>query len=448
MGYGQKGEWGWWGGGSSRSRRRGRGRIRRVRQEAERRGEPGRAGNRTRHGLSRGRWRRVGRSRSNGRGSGARRGGMSEQEEREAIRELIKRERPVRDRETVLLCPRRKDAFAAVLAMLNRREHERKKLDMAHRDASKRGHPSAPASSRPSRDARGAAGGSNAGAGGGGGGGRQDERQVWRDYMGTDALEELGINPTQSSFVQHGRTGGSGAAAAAGGSGAPAGASQGKAEGQHGRSQPSNPPQPHALVPSSRHARPAHQSQHRQHSSGGGSAAASSGGGAGASLVPIILVPSAAQTLINIFNVKEFLEDGNYVPAEEKARAAGGKRPEMVVVQRKMGREKAVAYHVRDRPEGLSKRDWDRVAAVFVLGKEWQFKGWPFKDHVEILSKVMGVFMRFEDDSVESAATVKQWNCNILAISKYKRHQDRTAALSFWDRLDKFLAARKSVLVY
>ncbi|CAI5998489.1 unnamed protein product [Closterium sp. NIES-64] len=517
-------------------------------------------------------------------------GGMSEEEEREAIRELIKRERPVRDRETVLLCPRKKDAFASVLAMLNRREHERKKLD--------------------------------------------DERQVWRDYMGTDALEELGINPTQSSYVQPGRGGSGGAAGsgAAGGGGSGSGAlvvaSQGKPEGQHSRSQPSNPP------PSSRHARPhgnpAHQSQHKQHgSSGGGSGSGSAAAAAAGSLVPIILVPSAAQTLINIFNVKDFLEDGAYVPAEEKAKAAGGKRPEMVAVQRRMGRDKAVVYHVRDRPEGLSKRvrdsaqcsacsacdgnywlertcawvldfskarllvnplasarpshsvpcsaggcatvihlparmctmacplvphappeqdwdrvaavfvlgkewqfkgwpfkesmlkapqthawldlppcppcmacphvphawlapmspmhglppcppcmacphvphawlapmspmhglppcppcmaclhDWDRVAAVFVLGKEWQFKGWPFKDHVDILSKVMGVFVRFEDDSVESAATVKNWNCSILAISKYKRHQDRTAALTFWDRLDKFLAARKSVLAY
>ncbi|CAI5487886.1 unnamed protein product [Closterium sp. Naga37s-1] len=505
-------------------------------------------------------------------------GGMSEEEEREAIRELIKRERPVRDRETVLLCPRKKDAFASVLAMLNRREHERKKLDVAHREASKRGHPPAPSSARPSRDARGGGAGAGAagGGGGGGGGGRQDERQVWRDYMGTDALEELGINPTQSSYVQPGRGGSGGAAGsgAAGGGGSGSGAlvvaSQGKPEGQHSRSQPSNPP------PSSRHARPhgnpAHQSQHKQHgSSGGGSGSGSAAAAAGGSLVPIILVPSAAQTLINIFNVKDFLEDGAYVPAEEKAKAAGGKRPEMVAVQRRMGRDKAVVYHVRDRPEGLSKRvrnsaqcsacsacdgnywlertcawvldfskarllvnplasarpshsvpcsaagcatvihlparmctmacplvphappeqdwdrDWDRVAAVFVLGKEWQFKGWPFKDHVDILSKVMGVFVRFEDDSVESAATVKNWNCSILAhtslslhilcslpssfpptpphpnlpsllhsspplhtsqISKYKRHQDRTAALTFWDRLDKFLAARKSVLAY
>jgi parafibromin len=45
------------------------------------------------------------------------------------------------------------------------------------------------------------------------------------------------------------------------------------------------------------------------------------------------------------------------------------------------------AYEVRDKPSALKGDDWDRVVAVFVLGKEWQFKDWPFKDHVEIFNK-------------------------------------------------------------
>lgn len=45
------------------------------------------------------------------------------------------------------------------------------------------------------------------------------------------------------------------------------------------------------------------------------------------------------------------------------------------------------AYEVRDKPATLKADDWDRVVAVFVLGKEWQFKDWPYKDHVEIFNK-------------------------------------------------------------
>ena len=33
-----------------------------------------------------------------------------------------------------------------------------------------------------------------------------------------------------------------------------------------------------------------------------------------------------------------------------------------------------VAFEVRDKPASLKADDWARVVAVFVLGKEWQFK--------------------------------------------------------------------------
>ncbi|XP_009345873.2 LOW QUALITY PROTEIN: protein CDC73 homolog [Pyrus x bretschneideri] len=161
--------------------------------------------------------------------------------------------------------------------------------------------------------------------------------------------------------------------------------------------------------------------------------------------VPIILVPSAFQTLITIYNVKEFLEDGVYIPTDVKVKQMKGAKPDCVTVQKKFSRDRdrvVTAYEVRDKPSALKAEDWDRVVAVFVLGKEWQFKDWPFKDHVEIFNKIMGFFMRFEDDSVESAKIVKQWNVKIISISKNKRHQDRAAALEVWDRLEEFVRSR------
>lgn len=107
--------------------------------------------------------------------------------------------------------------------------------------------------------------------------------------------------------------------------------------------------------------------------------------------VPIILVPSAFQTLITIYNVKEFLEDGVFIPTDVKAKQMkGGTKPDCVTVQKKFSRDRdrvVTAYEVRDKPSALKAEDWDRVVAVFVLGKEWQFKDWPFKDHVEIFNK-------------------------------------------------------------
>ncbi|KAL8121760.1 protein CDC73 homolog [Apium graveolens] len=159
--------------------------------------------------------------------------------------------------------------------------------------------------------------------------------------------------------------------------------------------------------------------------------------------VPIILVPSASQTLITIYNVKEFLEDGVYIPTDVKVKQMKGAKPECVTVQKKFSRDRVVtAYEVRDKPSALKAEDWDRVVACFVLGKEWQFKDWPFKDHVEIFNNLVGFYMRFEDDSVESAKTAKQWNVKIISISKNKRHQDRAAALDVWDRLEEFMRSR------
>ncbi|CAN4097666.1 unnamed protein product [Withania somnifera] len=120
-----------------------------------------------------------------------------------------------------------------------------------------------------------------------------------------------------------------------------------------------------------------------------------------------------------------------------------GSKPDCITVQKKFSRDRVVtAYEVRDKPSALKPEDWDRVVAVFVLGKEWQFKDWPFKDHVEIFNRIVGFFLRFEDDSVESAKTVKQWNVKIISISKNKRHQDRAAALEVWDKLEEFMRSR------
>lgn len=123
----------------------------------------------------------------------------------------------------------------------------------------------------------------------------------------------------------------------------------------------------------------------------------------GDGFVPIILVPSASQTLITIYNVREFLEDGVFVPSEERMRAMKGSgKPECVTVQKKLIRGdragaagSAVAFEVRDKPASLKADDWARVVAVFVLGKEWQFKDWPFKDHVEIFNKGKGFLLFF-----------------------------------------------------
>lgn len=233
---------------------------------------------------------------------------------------IREREWPVRDRETILLCHNK--SFEGVLAALTGRREE-KKSDI--KDPGKGVEGPMPAPNPANRYAN------------------VEEKRFWKEHLGTDVAEELGINPSQSYITD----------------------SKKKDAGRK--------PDPKAGQ------RPPHHLHHRP------SNVKSKPDGP-----PIIIVPSASQTLLNTFNVKEFLEDGVYVSPEVKVKGMA-KKVDIVFVQRKMGRERPVPYEVRDKIVGLTSKDWERVVAIFVLGKDWQFKGWPFSDRVEIFNKCKSV---------------------------------------------------------
>jgi len=112
-------------------------------------------------------------------------------------------------------------------------------------------------------------------------------------------------------------------------------------------------------------------------------------------LVPIIIVPSALTSLITLYNVQDFLENGVFVPPIER-KNQGVRKENLVVVKRKKGKEdnKVVPYHIMDNPSKFGLKEWDRVVAVFAMGPTWQFKDWKWASTsnpspVEIFSKGM-----------------------------------------------------------
>eukprot|EP00271_Cylindrocystis_brebissonii_P014152 TRINITY_DN35406_c0_g1_i1.p1 TRINITY_DN35406_c0_g1~~TRINITY_DN35406_c0_g1_i1.p1 ORF type:complete len:528 (+),score=117.08 TRINITY_DN35406_c0_g1_i1:615-2198(+) len=333
---------------------------------------------------------------------------------------LLAKEKPVLDREEMLTCLRKKNAFASLLGVLAKKEEERKRHErqQAKELQAKKQRDEDEAAVRPALESSRAAADDRHVPGGGARVG--EDRHYWDGY-GPDEPETLGIDQF-SLNVQDTRIQQRGAVPSAANQAGP-------------NSRGSTQSNPSSRIPSSV---PSHRSSHSSHSR----KPAPSG-------PPIILVPNAASTLINIFNVKEFLENGLFVKPEEAAKGIT-KKPEVVEIYRKFGRDKPVLYHARDRPTALNKKEWERVVAVFVLGKEWQFKDWPFKDYVEVLGKLQGAFVRFEDSVSASDATsaVRHWNVVFVTLSKHKRHQDRTAARAFWDKLDTFLSAKKSSLLF
>jgi parafibromin len=74
---------------------------------------------------------------------------------------------------------------------------------------------------------------------------------------------------------------------------------------------------------------------------------------------PIIIVPNSSSSLINMYNVQRFLEQGQWVPPDQ-ARAAAGttEKPTKITVRRKDGHGNDCQYYVTDTPTVLQRHEW------------------------------------------------------------------------------------------
>lgn len=174
------------------------------------------------------------------------------------------------------------------------------------------------------------------------------------------------------------------------------------------------------------------------------------------SKTPIIIIPSSPNSLITMYNAKDILQDLKFVTQDEK-KAAGAQRENEVLLQRRKEGNTTVPYRIVDQPGKLTPQDWNRVVAVFVLGPQWQFKGWPWEGNpVDIFSKseflqafryatslnllflsILVAAFHLRYDEMKLDANVARWAVTVLNISRTKRHLDRACLMSFWESLDK-----------
>ncbi|XP_036673173.3 parafibromin [Drosophila suzukii] len=158
------------------------------------------------------------------------------------------------------------------------------------------------------------------------------------------------------------------------------------------------------------------------------------------SRTPIIIIPSANTSLITMLNVKDILQELRFMSTSEK-KLQGCQRDSEVLLQRKRNNQ-TVSYRVIDNPIKLSQQDWQRVVAVFVMGPQWQFKGWPWDGNpVEIFSKICAFHLCFSELKLDS--NVERWSVTLLRLSQNKRHLDRAVLSKFWETLDKYMAKYK-----
>jgi len=166
---------------------------------------------------------------------------------------------------------------------------------------------------------------------------------------------------------------------------------------------------------------------------------------------PIIIVPTGGNALITLLNCKDFLQDYKFVSVEEKKRQGQVKETEVLLQRKKEillnGQMQAVTvpFRVIDQPLKLNTAEWNRVAAVFLQGPSWQFKGWPWLlpdgSPVEIFTKIKAYYVQFEGMKIDP--NVLKWDVHTLTVNQTRRHKDRASVMKFWESLEKFLTKCK-----
>ncbi|XP_017068966.1 parafibromin [Drosophila eugracilis] len=160
------------------------------------------------------------------------------------------------------------------------------------------------------------------------------------------------------------------------------------------------------------------------------------------SRMPIIVVPDAKTSLVNMSNVKQLLQEMRYVPVEQARRQAltDGQHADDIIIEHRF-QGQLVKYRVIDNIVRLTAEEWARVAAVFAMGPHWQFKGWPMGgDPARIFHEVCAFHLYFKNSPV--CKELRNLQVNLLALSPNERHMDCGILTEFWNKLDRHMAVR------
>lgn len=180
------------------------------------------------------------------------------------------------------------------------------------------------------------------------------------------------------------------------------------------------------------------------HSSKLSSSSSKSKSSASAIKMPIIVVPAALQAMITLHNVKGFLVDSKYEPTEEFVKRGDSKPPKVIIDRKVVVPGCPKSFEIIDSVDRLASEDWERIVAVFATGQEWQFKNWRFGTVVNILAKVKGFCVTFNDEPLNDK--LKNWNVTSLTIHRSRRHLDAQEVSRFWSVVDSFIRESKGEL--
>lgn len=155
--------------------------------------------------------------------------------------------------------------------------------------------------------------------------------------------------------------------------------------------------------------------------------------------IPIIVVPEALTSMVNMYNVKDFLENGEFLPVDE-AKAKNPKKPSVITIERKSNIDpsKNAKWEIMDDVSKLTPDEWRRVVGVIVTGVNWQFKKWPYSTTAEWFQHATGFYFHYDDERPKPV--IATWTVSSKPLSKIKRYLDQGVSREVWNELDEFVS--------
>ncbi|AFZ81158.1 RNA pol II accessory factor, Cdc73 family domain-containing protein [Theileria equi strain WA] len=159
---------------------------------------------------------------------------------------------------------------------------------------------------------------------------------------------------------------------------------------------------------------------------------------------PIIIVPSGTASIIARQNIKQLLQDNQFIDSQESLRAGGptvSNLPMNAIEIVHTIAKRPVKFRVVENSyvSRFTNADWVSVVCVVlnVKGERWQFHGYPFESFIDLFMTMKGVLFVHDADMVPSE--MGSWDIKVLRISRSHRHNDASIAKEFWQYMENFL---------
>jgi parafibromin len=131
---------------------------------------------------------------------------------------------------------------------------------------------------------------------------------------------------------------------------------------------------------------------------------------------PIILLSPSASSLLRMTNIKSFLEDSKYVPAES-LNASSSSSASMLHINRLLkdiDPNRPTRFVLVEGPEKFKPEYWSRVVAVFTTGQTWQFKNYKWSNPHELFRRIPGIYVGWRQDPPPE--TVQSWGHRVTPV--------------------------------